>query len=159
MAITGLGKAEKFDGSKLRVGIVHARWNQECIEALVQGAKTELEKAGVQDIIIRSVPGSYELPFGVRTMVKHDKVDVVIAIGVLIKGESMHFEYISEAVSHGLMRLESELELPIIFGLLTCLTDEQAKARSGLTPTGHNHGSDWGSAAVEMAHKWNFGFN
>lgn len=155
----GLAKAEKIDGSGLRVGIVHARWNEECIESLVKGAKETLERAGVNDIVVRSVPGSYELPFGVRTMFKHDDIDVAIAIGVLIKGESMHFEYISDAVSHGLMRLESELEKPIIFGLLTCLTEEQALKRCGLLPDGHNHGLDWGSAAVEMAHKWKNGFN
>ncbi|ANB13535.1 lumazine synthase RIB4 [Sugiyamaella lignohabitans] len=65
----------------------------------------------------------------------------------------MHFEYIADAVSHGLMRLQDEINTPVIFGLLTCLTEEQALARAGLTPTGHNHGSDWGAAAVEMGFK------
>jgi 6,7-dimethyl-8-ribityllumazine synthase len=79
--------------------------------------------------------------------------DALIAIGVLIKGETMHFEYIADAVSQGLMRVGLDTGVPVIFGVLTVLTDEQAKARAGLTPNGHNHGEDWGLAAVEMAVK------
>lgn len=67
----------------------------------------------------------------------------------------MHFEYISESVSHALMKLQFDLNIPVIFGLLTCLTEPQALARAGLTPGGHNHGEDWGAAAVEMAAKHN----
>jgi 6,7-dimethyl-8-ribityllumazine synthase len=72
----------------------------------------------------------------------------------------MHFEYISDAVSHALMRVQLDTGVPVIFGVLTALTDEQALERAGLTPTGHNHGEDWGLAAVEMgAHvrKWREG--
>lgn len=83
--------------------------------------------------------------------------DAIIAIGVLIKGETMHFEYISEAVSHGLMRLQLDNNVPVIFGLLTLLTDEQGLMRAGIGgkdgKSGHNHGEDWGSAAVELGVK------
>ncbi|KAF4581250.1 6,7-dimethyl-8-ribityllumazine synthase [Ophiocordyceps camponoti-floridani] len=79
--------------------------------------------------------------------------DAIIAVGVLIKGESMHFEYIADAVSHGLMRVQLDAGIPVIFGLLTVLNEEQAKARAGISPGGHNHGEDWGAAAVEMAVK------
>lgn len=79
--------------------------------------------------------------------------DAIIAIGVLIKGETMHFEYIAESVSHGLMRVQLDSGVPVIFGLLTVLKDEQGKARAGLTEGGHNHGEDWGWAAVEMGVK------
>jgi 6,7-dimethyl-8-ribityllumazine synthase len=83
-------------------------------------------------------------------------VDAVIAIGVLIKGSTMHFEYISESVSHALMRIQLDASVPVIFGVLTALTDEQALERAGLGTDevkgkGHNHGEDWGAAAVEMA--------
>lgn len=81
------------------------------------------------------------------------KFDAVIAIGVLIKGETMHFEYIADAVSHGLMRVQLEKEVPVTFGVLTVLTEEQAMARAGMSPGGHNHGEDWGFAAVEMGLK------
>jgi 6,7-dimethyl-8-ribityllumazine synthase len=76
---------------------------------------------------------------------------------VLIKGETMHFEYISEAVSHGLMRLQLDNNVPVIFGLLTLLSDEQGLMRAGIGgqngKSGHNHGEDWGSAAVELGVK------
>jgi 6,7-dimethyl-8-ribityllumazine synthase len=82
--------------------------------------------------------------------------DAIIAIGVLIKGETMHFEYISDAVSHGLMRLQLDGNVPIVFGLLTLLTEEQGLFRAGIAGNGsegHNHGEDWGSAAVELGVK------
>jgi 6,7-dimethyl-8-ribityllumazine synthase len=76
--------------------------------------------------------------------------DAVIAIGVLIKGETMHFEYIANAVSHGLMRVGLDTGVPVIFGVLTVLSEEQALARAGITEGMHNHSHDWGSAAVEL---------
>ena len=94
-------------------------------------------------------------------------LDAVIAIGVLLKGSTMHFEYIAEAVTHGLMRVQLDSGMPVVFGVLTCLSEEQARTRGGLPKTTegggerkeyeesirHNHGEDWGSAAVEMAVK------
>ena len=80
--------------------------------------------------------------------------DAVIAIGVLIKGSTMHFEYICDSVSHALMRVQLDTGVPVIFGVLTALTDDQALERAGLgrgADKGHNHGEDWGAAAVEMA--------
>ncbi|KAF9886178.1 hypothetical protein FE257_011901 [Aspergillus nanangensis] len=80
--------------------------------------------------------------------------DAVIAMGVLIKGETMHFEYIADAVTHGLMRVQLESGVPVIFGVLTVLTEEQGLARAGLGHSGmHNHGEDWGNAAVELGAK------
>lgn len=82
--------------------------------------------------------------------------DAVIAIGVLIKGSTMHFEYICDSVSHALMKLQLDTGVPVIFGVLTVLTDDQALERAGLgrgEDKGHNHGEDWGNAAVEMGIK------
>lgn len=81
--------------------------------------------------------------------------DAIIAIGVLIKGATMHFEYIADAVSHGLMRVQLDSGVPVIFGLLTVLTEEQGLERAGLVEGSsmHNHGEDWGSAAVELGVK------
>jgi 6,7-dimethyl-8-ribityllumazine synthase len=79
--------------------------------------------------------------------------DAVIAIGVLIKGSTMHFEYICDSVSHALMKVQLDAGVPVIFGVLTALTEDQALERAGLGPelnTKHNHGLDWGLAAVEM---------
>lgn len=92
------------------------------------------------------------------TALKH-AFDAVIAIGVLIKGETMHFEYIADAVSHGLMKVQLETGVPVIFGLLTVLNEGQGLARAGLEggtgkeAKGHNHGEDWGNAAVELGVK------
>lgn len=163
MAVKGLGQIDQqYDGSGLRVGILHARWNSKIITALVEGAIQRLKSFGVleENIIVESVPGSFELPYGSKLFVEKQKklgkpLDAVIPIGVLIKGSTMHFEYICDSVTHQLMKLNFELGLPVIFGVLTCLTDEQAEARAGLIEGKmHNHGEDWGSAAVEMALKF-----
>jgi len=195
--VKGIDKATgKIDGSGLRIAIVHARWNKPVIEALVNGAVSKLKESGVKDsnIVIESVPGSYELPFAVQRVIGGSHVqagatasdllgglfpsrtgtpalgstgsaasvvnmpsapfDAVIAIGVLIKGSTMHFEYICESVSHGLMRVQLDSGIPVIFGVLTALTDDQALERAGIgrdEDKGHNHGEDWGLAAVEMS--------
>lgn len=151
-------------GSKLKIGIIHARWNKVVIDALVKGAIKKLRELNVQEenIIVESVPGSFELPFATKALfAKQEKanqpLDAVIPIGVLIKGSTMHFEYICDSVTHQLMKLNIELNKPVIFGVLTCLTEEQAEARAGLTSSSsmHNHGEDWGAAAVEMSLKFN----
>lgn len=111
------------------------------------------------DIVIKDVPGAYELPFASQTLLEGAKnsdrpFDACISIGVLIKGSTMHFEYIADATSHGLMRVGLDSKIPVIFGLLTCLTEDQAFERAGLgrgTSKGHNHGIDWGQGAIEMA--------
>ncbi|KAI9591510.1 dimethylribityllumazine synthase [Syncephalis fuscata] len=165
----GLSAPENpIDGSKLRILIVHTRWNANIVNELVNGAiKALVERHHVErnNITLHSVPGSYELPFATNRLLvisKHSGApramtttsyayDAVISIGVLIKGQTMHFEYIADAATQGLMRVGLDTGVPVIFGILTCLTDEQAQARAGLTSDGHNHGADWGSAAVEMA--------
>ncbi|KAE9570271.1 6,7-dimethyl-8-ribityllumazine synthase [Colletotrichum fructicola] len=180
---------QEHDGSALRIGIVHARWNPTIIEPLVQGAKEKLLGCGVKEsnIVVQSVPGSWELPFAVQRLFSASQVqsaqagsgssagdllgasttdltslptetsggpfDAIIAVGVLIKGETMHFEYIADAVSHGLMRVQLDTGVPVIFGVLTVLNDDQAQARAGITSGGHNHGEDWGLAAVELGVK------
>jgi len=98
------------------------------------------------------VAGSAPATFPIPT--PHNRpFDAVIAIGVLIKGSTMHFEYICESVSHALMRVQLDSGVPVIFGVLTALTEEQALERAGIgrVSKGHNHGEDWGAAAVEMA--------
>ncbi|KAI0135215.1 6,7-dimethyl-8-ribityllumazine synthase [Daldinia grandis] len=180
---------QEHDGSSLRIGIVHARWNTTIIEPLVKGTKEKLLSCGVKEsnIVVQSVPGSWELPIAVQRMYAASQIqqsssgsasagdllggsttdlastavtatatqpfDAIIAIGVLIKGETMHFEYIADSVSHGLMRVGLDLGIPVIFGVLTVLDDAQAQARAGLTSGSHNHGEDWGLAAVELGVK------
>lgn len=158
MAVKGLGEIDReYDGKAVRVGILHARWNREVIDALVAGAVAKLGAMGVveDNIVVESVPGAYELPFATRVFFEKHNVDVVISIGCLIKGSTMHFEYICDAVSKGLMDVQLAVGKPVVFGVLTCLTEEQARARAGLIPGQmHNHGEDWGACAVEMVSKW-----
>ncbi|SCW03816.1 LAFE_0G18844g1_1 [Lachancea fermentati] len=164
MAVKGLGQLDQqYDGTSIRVGIIHARWNKVVIDALVNGAINRLKSLGVKEenIIIETVPGSYELPWGTKRFIdsqasKNAPLDVVIPIGVLIKGSTMHFEYISDSVTKALMSLQEKVGIPVIFGLLTCLTEQQAMARAGIdeSKSMHNHGEDWGAAAVEMAIKF-----
>ena len=211
---------DSFDGSSLRIAIVHSRWNTSVIDALIAGAVRKLKEYKVksENIIIQSVPGSFELPLACQrcasrltlsqplssplnhyplrviagshvqagasaidllgaqnigtprsatpvpgsgassimssVSTQSRPFDAVIAIGVLIKGATMHFEYISESVSQALMRVQIDTGVPVIFGVLTTLTEEQALERAGIGrpgKKGHNHGEDWGSAAVEMA--------
>ena len=146
------------DGRGMRIGIAYTKWNEKIVGALVAGCKKELTRLGVgdSDIELVEVPGSYELVFAARTLIKSRKrnFDVIVCVGCLIKGETMHFEYICEAVTQGIMRVQQDLDVPVIFGVLACLTEEQALLRAGFdtdSGKGHNHGLDWGAAAVEMS--------
>lgn len=104
---------------------------------------TDLLSASTSDLSKSPTQSANKKPF-----------DAIIAIGVLIKGATMHFEYIADAVSHGLMRVQLDSGVPVIFGLLTVLNEEQGLERAGLGKNGmHNHGEDWGSAAVELGVK------
>ena len=103
-----------------------------------------------------STPASATAPSGRKKL--SGPFNAVIAIGVLIKGSTMHFEYICDATSNGLMRVGLDTGVPVIFGVLTCLTEEQALERAGIAVSGrekkeHNHGVDWAKAAVEMSIK------
>ena len=140
----------KMDGSKLKIGIICARWNAEFCEVLLASCKRALLDCQVpeKNIKIIPVPGAYELVRGAARLIEREKVDAVVCIGTLIKGETMHFEYIASAVSYGIMKLNVETGTPVIFGVLTCLNTEQARARS---VGDNNHGYDWGRSAVEMA--------
>ena len=160
----------------MRIGIIRTRWNAEHVDSLTKACKTALTddcKVDEDNIFETSVPGSFELPMAARFLALSGTVDAIVCIGVLIKGETMHFEYISDAVvctmvrpqtissssplpiassflpqTKGLMNIGIQTSTPVILGVLTCLNEEQVKARSSGS---NNHGSDWGKTAVEMA--------
>lgn len=134
----------------MRIGIIRTRWNQADVSNLVTGIREGLKQCKIKDenVFETSVPGSYELPLAARYLALSGTVDAIICCGVLIKGDTLHFEYIADAVSKGIMNVGLQTNVPTIFGVLTCLTEDQVKARS----TGNNnHGVDWGKTAVEMA--------
>ncbi len=138
-----------LDATGLKVGVITARWNYQLTHSLRDGAIGRLMELGVaeQDIVSIDIGGSYELPFAARHLIDTTEVDVVIPIGVLVKGSTMHFEYIAEAVSQGIMRVSLDTGVPVLFGVLTCLTEEQAKERA-IGPG--NHGPSWADTAVEL---------
>jgi 6,7-dimethyl-8-ribityllumazine synthase len=101
-----------------------------------------------KNITCIEVPGAYELPFAARHLIKSKKkFDAIVVLGCLIKGETMHFEYIADAVAHGLMELNVDEDIPVVFGVLTCLNEKQAHDRAFGK---NNHGISWGHTAVEM---------
>ncbi|RHY11954.1 hypothetical protein DYB36_013731, partial [Aphanomyces astaci] len=142
-----------LDGRGLRIGICTTEWNKEIIDALRDGAIRTLTAAGVatDDIIVFKAPGAYELPFTASRLILSENVDAVICVGCLIKGETMHFEYICEAVTQGIMKLNLDTGVPVMFGVLAVLNEKQARARAGLEEGGHNHGVEWAQTAIEMA--------
>lgn len=115
----------------------------------LQAAKSSSSAEGISatDLLSSSTTDLTKTPSQQRTQ----PFDAIIAVGVLIKGKTMHFEYIADAVTHGLMRVQLDSGVPVIFGVLTVLNEEQGLERAGLGQTGmHNHGEDWGNAAVEL---------
>ncbi len=154
--MSGLEKSAQFseiDGSAMRIALVVATWNMDVTGTLEKWCVKALEESGVktENILVQYVPGSFELPFVANELAKSGDYDAVIPIGCLVKGETMHFEYIADAVSHGVMRVGLDTGVPTIFGVLTCLTEEQAAARAQDNTT--NHGYGWGKTAVEMVAK------
>lgn len=117
----------------MRFGIVVSEWNNSITGALLEGAESTLLKHGVseEDIIVMTVPGSFELIFGASQMAKSGKVDGVIAIGCVIRGDTPHFDYICDGTTQGLAELNTTGNIPVIYGLLTCNTLQQAQDRAG----------------------------
>lgn len=133
------------NGKGKRVGIVVSDWNRTVTSNLLKGAYNTLIKFGVNsdDIIIEHVPGSFELTFGAKLLIEKAKVDSVIILGCVIQGETPHFTFVCESVTEGTTKLNLENNIPVIFGLLTTNTEEQATARSG-----GRHGNKGDEAAI-----------
>lgn len=120
--------------ARLRIGIIRTSWNESLVGSLADQCKKSLLQNGVQEANLLEgydVPGSFELPFVAHQLARSGRVDAVVCFGVLIKGETMHFEYISNAVSQGLMQVQLTTGIPVIYGVLNCLTLDQAWARCG----------------------------
>lgn len=143
---------DDLDGCGLRVGLVKARWNADIVARLEAGVERGLLHLGIPaaDIVIESVPGSFEVPMGASILARSGQVDAVIAIGCVIRGETTHYELVSEGAANGIQQVQLSTGVPIAFGLLTVENLEQALARSEL-PGGHNVGEEAAMVAVEMA--------
>ncbi len=138
--------SEVPDASSMRIAIIYSEWNEEVTHALLNGAKDSLLKHGIKEdnIIVESVPGSFELPMGAQFLLKSDNtLDAVICIGCVIQGETRHFEFISQAVANGTMKVALMHNKPVVFGVLTTDNFQQAKERSGGV-----HGNKGDEAAI-----------
>ncbi len=129
----------------MRFGIVVSEWNGEVTEALLKGAVQTLKKAGCAEhnILIKYVPGTFELPLGAQFFAQYTDVDAVIVLGCVIQGETRHFDYICQGATQGIMQLQVAWNMPIAFGVLTTENLEQALARAGGA-----HGNKGDEAAV-----------
>jgi 6,7-dimethyl-8-ribityllumazine synthase len=134
-----------------RFAIVVSRFNPEITDGLLAGARDALAQAGVRDddVTLVRVPGAFELPVAAQRLAESGRVDAVICLGCLIKGDTMHFEYIADAATRGISEVGLATGVPVAFGVLTTLTDEQAEVRA--RPGDGNKGREAALAAVEMA--------
>ena len=139
------------NAKNFRFGIVVSEWNETITEGLYNGAITALLDCGaVEENIIRwNVPGSFELVYGAQRMIVTQNMDVVITIGCVIKGETMHFEFVCEGVTQGIKDLNVQTDVPVIFCLLTDNTMQQSIDRSG--GKHGNKGTEAAIAAIKMA--------
>jgi len=139
------------DASSLKVGIVVAEWNYEITSKILEGAVNTLTTNGVKakNIVVRWVPGSFELVFGARMLADGSDLDAVIVLGCVIRGDTPHFEYVCSGVTQGITQLNLTEEIPFIFGLLTNDTMQQSIDRAG--GIHGNKGTEAAITAIKMA--------
>jgi len=154
MATTNLSHYDKDsipNAEGLRFGIVVSEWNKKITEGLYNGTQQALIDNGValEDIIRVNVPGSFELTFGASMLAETTNVDAIITLGSVIQGETKHFDFVCQGVSNGITQLNISLDIPVIFGVLTDNTMQQAIDRSGGALG--NKGTECAIAAIKMA--------
>jgi len=133
-----------------RIGIVASRFNSFVVDRLLTACLETLKAVGLKDddLIVVRVPGAFEIPLAVQRLIKAGDCEAVIALGAVIRGETPHFEYIATECSHGLARTALDYDTPVIFGVLTADTSEQAMDRAGTEES--NKGVEAARAAIEM---------
>ncbi|CAG6394528.1 MULTISPECIES: 6,7-dimethyl-8-ribityllumazine synthase [Actinacidiphila] len=134
----------------LRVAVIAAQWHQQVMDGLVDGAMRALHDLGIEEPTLLRVPGSFELPVVARAVAGRG-YDAVVALGVIIRGGTPHFEYVSQGVTAGLTQVTVDSGVPVGFGVLTCDTEEQALDRAGLPGSNEDKGHEAVTAAVATA--------
>jgi 6,7-dimethyl-8-ribityllumazine synthase len=139
------------NASDMRFGIVVSDWNSKITWSLLEGAVSTLRKHGTpeSDIVVKHVPGSFELTLGAQFLAEYDDLDAVICLGCVIQGETPHFTFICQGVTQGITQLNMEYNLPFVFGVLTTNTIEQAEERAG--GIHGNKGDEAAITAIKMA--------
>jgi 6,7-dimethyl-8-ribityllumazine synthase len=138
------GRAPTLDGSGLRVAVVVARFNDVLTGALLDACRKELDQLGVAEFREEWVPGAFELPLAAKRFAASGRYDAVVAIGAVVRGDTPHFDYVAGECAAGLMRAQLETGVPVVFGVLTTDTVEQAQVRL-------DKGAEFAATAVEMA--------
>ena len=149
MAGHGAPEAETFDASGLRVAVVAASWHTEVMDGLLAGAQRALADFHVQARVVR-VPGTFELPV-VASALAAQGYDAVVALGVVVRGGTPHFDYVCNAATDGLVRVALDHTVAVGFGVLTCDDDQQAFDRAGLEGSKEDKGYEATSAALLTA--------
>jgi len=139
-----------IDASGLAVTVIVTSWHTNITDGLLAGAERALQAAGNDVYSIMRVPGAFELPLAAQYAIE-DGADVVIALGVIIRGGTPHFEYVCDSVTQGLTRVQLDTGVPIGFGVLTVDTEKQALDRAGLKGSKEDKGAEAAEAAVTMA--------
>jgi len=143
---------ETLDARGLKFAVVCSRFNSAITDRLLAGAIDALKRSGAAegDVEIVKVPGAWELPLTAKTLAASGKVDAVIALGAVIRGDTPHFDYVAGQAAAGLAAVQLEAGIPVAFGVLTTNTEEQAADRAG--GKAGNKGYDAAMTAIEMAH-------
>ncbi|MDN4175493.1 6,7-dimethyl-8-ribityllumazine synthase [Nocardioides sp. SOB77] len=147
----GAPSLQPVDASDLRVAVVAASWHTEVMDGLLAGAERALDDHQVGESIVVRVPGTFELPVVAAALAERG-YDAVVALGVVVRGGTPHFEYVCSAATDGLTRVALDHRTPVGFGVLTCDTDEQALDRAGLPGSSEDKGYEATAAAVQTAH-------
>ncbi|MFE1296680.1 MULTISPECIES: 6,7-dimethyl-8-ribityllumazine synthase [unclassified Streptomyces] len=134
----------------LRVAVIAAQWHEKVMDGLVDGALRALHEMGIDEPTLLRVPGSWELPVAAMAMAKRG-YDAVVALGVVIRGGTPHFEYVCQGVTQGLTQVSVDTGVPVGFGVLTCDTEEQALDRAGIDGSSEDKGHEAVTAAVATA--------
>ncbi|MEY3972155.1 MAG: hypothetical protein RLY84_548 [Actinomycetota bacterium] len=141
----------EVSGEGLKVFVIASSWHTTIMDGLIAGARKELVRSGATDVTVWRVPGAFELPLAAEKAI--DKgAQVVIALGVVIKGETPHFDYVCDAATQGLTQVQINRKTPIGFGLLTVNTEQEALNRAGLPSSREDKGAEAVQAALTMAH-------
>ncbi|MEU4289427.1 6,7-dimethyl-8-ribityllumazine synthase [Kribbella sp. NPDC026596] len=147
MSGSGAPTIEVVRAEGARVAVVAAQWHPKVTDALVAGALRALDDSGVTDYTVIRVPGSFELPVASLHAAKNG-YDAVVALGVVIRGDTPHFEYVCQAATEGLMQVGVTTGIPVGFGVLTCDNDPQALDRAGLPDSREDKGYEATQAAL-----------
>lgn len=149
MSGAGAPRLTERDGRGLRVAVVASQWHPVVMGGLLAGCQRELARVGTPEPTVVRVPGAFELPLAAQAVAATH--DAVVALGVVIRGGTPHFEYVCRAATDGLVRVALDSRVPVGFGLLTVDDEQQAIDRAGLDGSPEDKGAEAASAAVGMA--------